>query len=85
MPPIDNYNGIQSTMNRKDRRMFGKKDLQLHTTIRKGKTNPNLYILSPELVKFNQENLQHRMEEENSEMMLNNSLTMENKRHTEKI
>ena len=41
--------GIQSTMNRKERRFFQKKDLQLHTTIRKGKaTNQNMYILSPD-------------------------------------
>lgn len=50
----------KSTMNRKDRRtgFFQRKELQLHTTIRKGKTTgQNTYILSPDQVKFTQENL----------------------------
>lgn len=35
--PPGGYNGIQSTVNRKEKRFFQKKDLQLQTTIRKGK------------------------------------------------
>jgi len=56
------FDGVlsKSTMNRKDRRgFFHKKELQLHTTIRKGKTTGhNTYILSPDQVKFNQETFQ---------------------------
>ena len=37
--PPGGYHGIQSTVNRKEKRFFQKKDLQLQTTIRKGKNN----------------------------------------------
>ena len=58
VPPPGGYNGLQSTVNRKEKRFFQKKDLQLQTTIRKGKNNnQHMYILSPEQIKFNQENL----------------------------
>ena len=53
--PPGGYSGIQQTMNRKEKRFFQKKDLQLQTTVSKGKNNqPNMYILSPEQIKFNQ-------------------------------
>jgi hypothetical protein len=50
-------------MNRKEKRFFQKKDLQLQTTIRKGKQNPQ-YVLSPEQIKFNQSNLLQMFDEE---------------------
>ena len=69
-------------MNKKDRRFFHKKELQLQTTIRKGKNaGHNTYILSPDQVKFNQGNLKdrfdlkQRFEEEDNDFInnLNNS------------
>ena len=56
--PHAGYNGIQSTVNRKEKRFFQKKDLQLQTTIRKGKSNNQAYVLSPDQIKFNQSNLE---------------------------
>jgi len=83
------FDGVlsKSTMNRKDRRgFFHKKELQLHTTIRKGKTTGhNTYILSPDQVKFNQENLQQRFEEEDNDIILNlnNSSNMGKRRNND--
>jgi uncharacterized membrane protein YukC len=54
------FSGIQSTLNRNEKRFFQKKDLQ--TTIRKSKQKPE-FVLSPEQVKFNQGNLMSRFEE----------------------
>ncbi len=70
--PPGGYNGIQSTMNRKEKRFFQKKDLQLQTTIRKGKNN-NMYILSPDQIKFNQGNLQKRFEEAEIDLSMQNN------------
>ena len=65
--PPGGYNGIQSTVNRKEKRFFQKKDLQLQTTIRKGKGSQQPYVLSPDQIKFNQGNLQKRFEEDEPE------------------
>lgn len=80
--PPGGYNGIQSTMNRKEKRFFQKKDLQLQTTIRKGKNNQHMYILSPDQIKFNQGNLQKKFEEAEADLSMQNNFNGVNRRAT---
>ncbi len=68
--PAASFSGIQSPMNLKDKSIFQRKDLQLHSSLGRGRPQRNklINILSPEQIKFNQRNLQKRFEDEDHKM-----------------